>query len=88
MFRLWGKCIKDNRLIKDLVVSDPDDSKSRTQMVLDGVGALCRAFDLAEPIWLDVNIREFQKIAKTRFRQDNFMEATEFDYLEIHVIEE
>lgn len=88
MFRLWGKCVKENHLVRDLVISDPDDSKSRTRRILDSVTELCRAFDLAEPIWLDSNISEFQRSSKTRFRQDNFIESLEFDYLEIQIIEE
>ena len=36
----------------------------------------------------DSNISEFQKVSKTRFYQDNFIETVEFDYLEIQVIEE
>ena len=32
--------------------------------------------------------KEFKRHAKTRFYQDNFIEEIEFDYLEIHVIEE
>ncbi len=88
MFRLWGKCMKNNHLVRDLVIEDPDYSKSRTRMVLDAVSALCRSFDLAEPIWLDSNIREFQRLSRTRFTQDSFLEPLEFDYLEIRVIEE
>jgi len=88
VFRLWGKCIKDSRLVRDTVITDIDYSKSRTQMVLDAVTGLCRAFDLAEPIWLNKNIADFQVHAKTRFNQDNFIEPLDFDYLEIQVIEE
>ncbi|PNH20574.1 hypothetical protein B6K86_03680 [Lachnospiraceae bacterium] len=88
MFRLWGKCVKENHLIRDLVISDRDNAKSRTSMVLDAVTELCRTFDLPEPIWLNANISEFQRSAKTRFHQDNFIEPLDFDYLEIRVIEE
>lgn len=88
MFRLWGKCIKNNHLVRDLVVEDADYSKNRTRMVLDAVSTLCREFDLAEPIWLDSNIREFQRLSRTRFTQDSFLEQLDFDYLEIRVIEE
>jgi hypothetical protein len=45
-------------------------------------------FDLGKPIWLESNIREFQRHAKTRFHQDSFIEEIDFDYLEFHVIEE
>lgn len=45
-------------------------------------------FDLEKPIWLDSNISEFKKVAKTRFGADNFIESIDFDYLEVHIIEE
>lgn len=88
MFRLWGRCIKNNHLVRDMVAEDADYSKSRTRMVLDGLSEICRAFDLAEPIWLESNISEFQRLSRTRFRKDSFIEELDFDYLEIRVIEE
>lgn len=45
-------------------------------------------FDLGKPIWLDSNVEEFKRHAKTRFTQDCFIEHVDFDYLELHVIEE
>ena len=42
----------------------------------------------SKPIWLDVTIAEFKKHAKARFYQDNFVDSIDFDYLEIHIIEE
>ena len=47
-----------------------------------------RPFNLSEPIWLDINIRDFKRHSKTRFTQDNFIDSIDFDYLEIQVIEE
>ena len=88
MFRLWGKCVKQNRLLRDITVCDNDYSKNRTRMVLDAVSEICRAFDLAEPIWLESNIDEFRRLDHTRFRQDCFIEPLDFDYLEIRVLEE
>ena len=38
------------------------------------------------PIWLDSNVADFKRHARTRFRQDSFIEHIEFDYLEIQVI--
>ncbi|MBO5574521.1 MAG: hypothetical protein J5947_09790 [Clostridium sp.] len=88
MFRLWGKMIKDNRLLMDTVVEDADYSRSRTAMVLDAVDEICVRFDLAHPIWLDKTVQEFKRHDKARFTQDNFIETIEFDYLEIQVLEE
>ncbi len=87
MFQLWGKIFKQNHLLKDHVVCD-DSKDSRTAKVFHSLTALCREFDLAEPIWLDMNIRDFQRRSKTRFTSDNFIEAIDFDCLEIQVIEE
>ncbi len=87
MFTLWAKLYIKNRMIRDLTITDPSDD-SRTAKVFHAVTEACRTFDLAEPIWLDMNIREFQKHRKTRFNRDNFIEALEFDYMEIQIIEE
>lgn len=87
MFRLWAKIWKDNRMIKDTVVcNDTDDT--RTHKVFQALEEVCYTFDLGKPIWLDSTIAEFQKRNRTRFTSDNFIEAIDFDYLEIQVIDE
>ncbi len=88
MFRMWGKIWKDNRMVKDTVICMTDYSMTRTAMVFQSLDDICYQFDLSKPIWLDANIHEFQRIAKTRFSQDNFIEQIEFDFLEIQIIEE
>ena len=88
MFRMWGKLWKNNHMIKDTVICMTDYSMSRTAMVFQSLDDICYEFDLSKPIWLDHNIKEFQKRDKTRFGKDNFVESIEFDYLEIHIIEE
>ena len=87
MFRLWGKIFKENRLIKDTVICDDSDD-TRTHKIFHALDSICYEFDLSKPIWLDSTIREFQKRDKVRFNQDNFIDPIDFDYLEIHVIEE
>lgn len=87
MFRLWGKEFKDNKMLRDTVICDDSDD-TRTHKIFNGLDQICYEFDLSKPIWLDVNIDEFKRLAKTRFTADNFVDAVDFDYLEIHVIEE
>ena len=86
MFRMWGKIIKNNHLLKDTVISIGDYSLSRTQMVLQALDEICYEFDLEKPIWLDATVREFQIHSKARFTRDCFIEAVDFDFLEIQVI--
>ena len=85
--RIWGKIFRENHLIRDTVV-ELEGPERRTVKVFEALRLICTEFDLALPVWLDTNIKEFQKSAKTRFRQDSFIEAIPFDYLEIHVIED
>lgn len=87
MFRLWGKTFKDNRMLQDTVICDDSDD-TRTHKIFRALDEICYAFDLSKPIWLDSNISEFKRHDKTRFHQDNFVDAIDFDYLEIHIIEE
>ena len=87
MFRLWAKIFKDNKLIKDTVICN-DTADTRTHKVFDAVEKITQDFDLAKPIWLDSTIKEFKKHSKVKFTKDCFMEEIDFDYLEIHVIEE
>ncbi len=88
MFRFWGKIFRENRLVKDMVYENSDSSLNRTKKVFAGIHEFCVAFDLSEPIWLDKNIAEFKRTDKTRFYADNFIENIDFDFLEVHVIEE
>lgn len=88
MFRLWGKIFRSNHLLSDSVIVNDDPSMTRTKKIFAAVDDLCHEFDLSRPIWLDSNIAEFKRHNKTRFYQDNFIDSIDFDFLEIHVIEE
>lgn len=74
-------------MIKDLVIEDSSDD-TRTHKVFRALDEICDQFDLGKPIWLDATVQDFKRHDKARFTQDNFIETIDFDYLEIHVIEE
>lgn len=88
MFRMWGKIIKDTKLVNDTVICISDYSMSRTAMVFHALEDICYQFDLEKPMWLDATVQDFQRNSKARFTQDHFIEAIDFDFLEIQVIEE
>lgn len=87
MFRLWAKTFKNNRMLRDTVICD-SSSDTRTHKVLHALDEVCSQFDLGRPLWLDSNVREFQKHAKAIFYSDSFIEQIDFDYLEIQMLEE
>lgn len=88
MFRMWAKLYKENRLLRDMVVENDSTTVNRTKKIFDAIDSICYEFDLSKPIWLDSTIKDFQLHDKTRFTQDNFIDQVDFDFLEIHVIEE
>ncbi|MBQ1930601.1 MAG: hypothetical protein IKT45_10320 [Lachnospiraceae bacterium] len=86
--RIWAKTFENNHMIRDIVITNDDPTMTRTKKVFAALDEVCMAFDLSVPIWLDVNIADFKRTAKTRFRQDSFVDHIDFDFLEFHVIEE
>lgn len=87
MFRLWGKIMQDNHIIREMEVKD-ESGDTRTHKVFHALETIVKEFDIATPIWLDKNIKDFRQYSKVRFNQDSFIETIEFDYLEIEILEE
>ena len=85
--RTWFKMWKDNHLLQSETIED-DSGETRTHKVFLALEEVCYRMDLGKPIWLESNIAEFQRRANTRFTRDNFIEEIDFDYLEIHVLQE
>ena len=73
-------------LCEELVTDESNDS--RTHKIFHALEEVCKKMDLAQPVWLDRNIKEFKRNAVVRFERDSFIEEIPFDYLEIRVIEE
>ena len=88
MFRLWAKIFKDNHMLWDMVVENDSTEMNRTKKIFDSLDKICYEYNLSKPIWLESTIKDFKRYDKTCFYQDNFIEEIDFDYLEIHVIEE
>lgn len=86
--RIWGKLWKNNRLIQDTVIENYNIDQTRTTKVYRSLEEICHIFDLQNPIWLDVNKQDFIRTSRCRFYADSFIETIDFDYLELHVIEE
>lgn len=87
MFRIWAREFRNNKMLRDIVVP-VEGEDTRTHKVFHALSEICNAFDLGNPIWLDKNVEEFRRQAKTRFYADSFIESIDFDYLEIWIIEE
>lgn len=85
--RIWFKMFKDTKILKDETIENYEED-TRTHKILQAVEDVCYHMDLGKPIWLDSNVKEFQRHSKTRFTKDNFVEEIGFDFLEMEVLEE
>ena len=88
MFKMWARLYKGGKILENTTIENPAPDMSRTAKVFAALEDACREFDLAKPIWLEKNIKEFKKLDKTSFNQDNFIETVPFDFFRIEVIEE
>ncbi len=78
---LWVKTYVNHRIDRQATVpcgrEDPRDA------LLEA----CRQLDLAEPVWLDKNQREWEEFGMTRFLPDAFFEPVPFQRMEIEYID-
>lgn len=93
MFRLWGKIIKNNRIISDQVFELNTRDLSVKNLSLEekidqGLESLCYQFDIQKPMWFNDANKDFSLVGKTRFTGQHFMESIDFDCFEIEVIED
>ncbi|GAA0727613.1 hypothetical protein GCM10008905_25410 [Clostridium malenominatum] len=87
MLKIWGKLIKDSKIIRDEVVESNVEGTYQENLkacIID----LCYKFDISKPYWLPANLNEYNKRLKTSFNQHNFMEEIEFDKFEIEELGE
>lgn len=78
MLKIWGKIIKDNKIIiDDVAVCDIEGSYQENLKVC--ITELCNKFDIAKPYWLPANLEEYNRRSKASFNQDNFIEEINFD---------
>jgi hypothetical protein len=86
MLKIWGKVIKDNRIIKDEVaISDIEGTYQDNLKAC--INELCYKFDISKPYWLPSNLDEYNKRSKTSFNEDNFIEEIDFDRFMIEEID-
>jgi hypothetical protein len=78
MLRLWGKIVKNNKIIKDEVVTF-DLEGSYQEDLKACITSLCEKFDIAKPYWLPTNMEEYNRRGKTIFNYHNFMDEIDFD---------
>ncbi|MCM8710897.1 hypothetical protein M2651_07645 [Clostridium sp. SYSU_GA19001] len=78
MIKIWGKIVKNNKILKDAVVTS-DIEGTYQDNLKQCINELCYKFDIQKPYWLPTNMEEYNKRGKTIFNSHNFMEEIDFD---------
>lgn len=87
MIRLWGKLIKDNKMLENEEFTCNENIEYQQQLKIC-ITEICYKLDIQKPYWLPKNLEEYNNHKKTSFYQDNFIEEVSFDRFEIIVLEE
>ena len=85
--KIWFKIWKDARIRRETVIVR-DEEDTRTHKVFAALEEAVHEFDLPTPIWLEKNVKSFKMRSSCRFDADSFIEAVDFDHLEMTVLEE
>lgn len=86
--KIWAKCVKDNKIYKDVVqefaLARPSDIPGWEAILLE----LCKELDLARPIVLTKHLKELTAFSRTQFTEDDFMESLPFDKFRVEILPE
>ena len=78
---LWVRTIRAHRIDRQTVEpctrSDPREALENA----------CHKLDIARPLWLEKNERDWEAFGQTRFNADAFLESIDFDRMEIEYID-
>lgn len=79
MFRIWGKIIKDGKIIRQITYERED--KFAYSNFFSYLTDICEWLDVATPVLLKTHIFNFAKFNTVRFIPRDFTESVEFDKL-------
>lgn len=78
---LWVKAIKHSRIAQQVTEPCTRDDP------MDALTEACHKLDIARPMWLGKNQRDWENFGQTRFLPDAFPESVSFDRLDIEFID-
>lgn len=86
MFSIWAKAIKEDKLIKNSLISFED--KFKNEDFHEYVFYICNELDIPSPIILSKHIRHFVTFNNASFKPEDFVEEINFDKLVLEYCKE
>lgn len=78
MIKIWGKLIKNNKIIKNEVAISDVEGTYQDNLKLC-IKELCYKFEISKPYWLPPNVKEYNRRRKTTFNENHFIDEIDFD---------
>ena len=79
MFKIWGKIIKDGKIIKQVTYERED--KFTYSQFFNYLADICEQLDIATPVLLKTHIFNYAKFNMVKFIPRDFAEPVDFDRL-------
>ncbi len=84
MFRMWGKILKDGKILKQVTYERLD--KFTYSSFFNYLADICEELDIATPVLLKTHIFNYAKFNTVKFIPRDFAEPVDFDRLVIENI--
>jgi hypothetical protein len=85
LVKLWGVLRKRQRIARDTTATA---RSGELQDVKEAVDEICRAFDIARPMWLAKHEGDMEKFGRCVVLPDDFVEALAYDRFEVEILKD
>ena len=82
MVKIWGKVIKNERIIKSHVLEIDEANTSFFDMLKN----LCEKLNIPTPVLLDKHVYDFNVFNISTFKADDFIESINFNRLTLQLV--
>lgn len=86
--KIEGRIFKGKKLLNHAIIESQIDSNSFSKMLEDCLLQYCKMLDVSPPLWLEGNTHDFARFHCTIFFEDQFLEETSFDRMQINYIQD
>ena len=82
MVKIWGKVIKNERIIKNHVLEIDETNTS----FFDMLKSMCEKLNIPTPVLLDKHVYDFNVFNISTFKPDDFIESVKFNRLTLQLV--
>ena len=82
MVKIWGKVIKNERIVKSHVLEVDESNTS----FFDMLKTLCENLNIPTPVLLDKHVYDFNVFNISTFKPDDFIESVKFNRFTLQLV--